>query len=211
MKPLFWKTIGAFFLCSFLAGASYAQQGYKQISGTYYKNNAKTVMCGCNSQGLLSYVASDGKNYTMTLCFDTEPGSFYEIFDGESITVEGNVKNVPCDNGQSYLVLYVVKSQMEMMNRRELVPEFIKKQAKSTPSKSKVSETTLEGNYVPKASTMDDWSDYDHCSSCGMLNGNRSLPIIFDRINNAPDGWANIKVWGTKEGNKFYVTRWETK
>lgn len=212
MKSLFSKTAGLFCMLLFTAVTGYSQQGYQKISGTYYTNNANTVMCGCNSQGLLGYAASDGTNYTMTLCFDTEPGSFYEIFNGENITVEGNVKNVPCANGKSYLVLYVVKSQLPALNRRELVPEFIKKQSsQAVPSKGKAVETTLEGSYMPKGSTKDVWSDYDHCNSCGMLNGNKPQPIIFDRINSVPDYNSYIKVWGTKEGTNFYVTRWERK
>lgn len=212
MKSLFSKTAGLLGMLLFTTVQAHSQQGYQTISGTYYTNNANTVMCGCNSQGLLAYVASDGNNYTMTLCFDTEPGSFYEIFSGENITVEGNVKNVPCANGQSYLVLYVVKSKLPALNRRELVPEFIKKQtSQATPPKAKTAETSLEGSYMPKGSTKDVWTDYNHCNSCGMLNGNKSQPIIFDRIHSVPDyGW-NIKVWGTKEGKNFYVTRWERK
>ncbi|WP_148235472.1 hypothetical protein [Fluviicola taffensis] len=215
MKPILLKKATLFFVFAFAMTASYAQQGYQRISGTYYKNSANTVTCGCSTQGLLAYVASDGNAYTMTICFDTEPGSFYEIFNEENITVEGEVKNVLCDNGQSYLVLYVVKSELPIMNRRELVPEFIKQQSNQTkkpgtPSSSK-KETMLEGSYMPKGSTMDDWSDYSHCNSCGMLNGNKSQPIIFDRISTVPDYMWQVKVWGIKEGNNFYVTRWETK
>ncbi|MNY26211.1 hypothetical protein D3C86_1600450 [compost metagenome] len=95
-----------------------------------------------------------------------------------------------------------------------MVPEFIKKQSSKpapSPAKPKVAETSMEGNFMPKGSTKDTWSDYNHCNSCGMLNGNKSQPIIFDRISSMPDYGARIKVWGTKEGKSFYVTRWEQK
>jgi|GEM_PF-6651350 len=133
MKSIIFKAVAAIFLCC-VSETSYAQE-YRRITGNYYKNGPTTVMCDCNSQGLLAYVASDGNPYTMTLCFDTEPGSFYEIYDAEQITVQGIVKNVPCANGKSYLVLYVEQSELPMQSRKELVPEFIKQQPKLSPSK----------------------------------------------------------------------------
>jgi len=332
MKPTFLN-LAAFFLVFALAiNTSYSQQDYRKLTGEFYKNNAKTIMCGCNTQGLLRYVASDGNSYNLTLCFDSEPGSFYEIFDGENITVEGNLKRVQCANDETYSVLYVSKSQLPAMQRKELVPEFIKRDSNQTKepvlkllqagNNQKISgvyrkntertvmcdcstqgllsfvesnrgkntvtlcfdsepgsfyeifdgenitveghvrsvhcangkpylvmyveksrlpmmqrqlvlpealkksqgveqkivtspppitneEVMLEGSYMPSGSTKDNWSDYDDCNICGMINGNIRQPIIFERFKTNPDYGQNIRVWGTTKGRNFYVTRWE--
>lgn len=217
MKGLFIKSLAVFFCLT--PGKSFAQD-YQTITGIYYNTNVNTILCGCNTQGLLSYVASDGNSYGMTLCFDTEPGNFYQIYDGEEITVEGEVKNVPCANGQSYLVLYVQTSELQVMNRMLVADEFIKKQ--SIPSKQKTpakpattskekpsSEITLQGHYTEKGSTMNDWRNFSNCKACGALNNNLDQPIIFDKISTAPEYMVNIKVWGYKEGKNFYVTKWQ--
>ncbi|WP_343605388.1 hypothetical protein [Fluviicola sp.] len=126
------KVITAFCFCTFAIGTSYSQQDHQRITGSYSNPNnmANTykVNCGCNSPGILHYEDAEGDPHTLLLCFDTEPGSFYEIFEGEGITVEGNLRLVTCDDSETHEVLFVVKSEMEIQNRRELVPEFIKKQ-----------------------------------------------------------------------------------
>ncbi|WP_300666123.1 hypothetical protein [Fluviicola sp.] len=132
------KGIGFFFLCTFSIGISFSQQDYKRVTGSYRipgnagnNGNTPVINCGCNSPGLLNYEAADGSTHTLILCFDTEPGGFYEIFDEEGISVEGNLRSVTCDDSELHEVLYVVKSEMEVLNRKELIPESIKKQSTS--------------------------------------------------------------------------------
>lgn len=131
-KATFWKAIGLFCLCSFSIGISYSQEDYQRITGSYQvpnnNGNNPIIGCGCNSPGLLNYEDINGTLHTLMLCFDTEPGSFYEIFNEEGITVEGNMRTVTCDDSELHQVLFVEKSEMEVLNRRELIPEFIKKQ-----------------------------------------------------------------------------------
>lgn len=129
--------MNALLLFTLLTFGPVFSQNYQKLTGIYKKNSETTIMCPCHSQGLLSYVADDGKTYIMTLCFDTEPGSFYEIYEGEKITVEGNVKSEQCANGNSYLVLSVVKSQIPPLQRKSIVDEFIKNQPKPNFSGTK--------------------------------------------------------------------------
>lgn len=186
-------------------------QEYQKISGTFYNNSKSTVSCGCSAKGLLSYVKENGETFTMILCFDTEPGSFYEIFNGEKITVEGNVKNTKCSDGQSYLVLYVIKSKLPISSRKEIMPAELKLKQNILPAKQTIvaPEATMQGFYVAKGSTRDDWSNYKDCDYCGRFEDNRSVRIIFDGAKTYPSTSGNIKVWGTKEENNFYVTKWQ--
>lgn len=139
-QVIWGKALLVFCFCAFGIGMTYSQQDYRRITGSYsspnYSQNTFKVNCGCNSPGILNYEDGQGNPHTLLLCFDTEPGSFYEIFEGEGIEVEGNVRLVTCDDSEIHEVLFVVKSEMEIQNRRELVPEFIKKQSK-TKSKNK--------------------------------------------------------------------------
>lgn len=222
MKSILFKSVTLLFAFVFTFETSFAQKNYSKISGVYKKNTEKTIMCGCNTQGLLKY-NKEGKSSILTLCFDKEPGSFYEIFEGEKITVEGDLKGVKCANGKTYSVLYVEKSKLPVMKRKEVMPEFLKKapaKKKSTGTEQKIisspptSATSkkvemMEGSYVQSWSTKSNWSNFKDCKSCGSLNGNKNQPIIFDRIENKPEGWVNIRVWGTSEGQNFFVKRWE--
>ncbi len=105
-------------------------QEQKTLSGKFSK---VTQECGCAAFGLLSYTENNATTRTY-LCFDSEPGDFYEIQSGEEITVSGISKGIICANGTNYKNLYVTSSQLAMRNRQMLVPEFIKTQNKNIPT-----------------------------------------------------------------------------
>lgn len=207
------KTI---FIFSCTATSFFASsQEYQKITGTYLN---VTESCDCNSLGFLKYVDASGVEKRMYLCFDSEPGSHYEIFNNEKITVEGVVTGMACGkDGKTFLTMYVQKSVLPMQNRREIVPEFIKQQNQNLPksqsnlkSASSGKEQVMTGYYTEKGSTKDDWSDCSHCTNCGRLNNDRSVTINFDRLSEFPTYHiSKLKVVGYREGRNFFVTRWE--
>jgi len=100
------------------------------LSGTFSK---VTVDCGCYAMGLLNYTDEKGQKTRTYLCFDSEPGDFYEIQNGEQITVTGINKGIACSNGTTYKNIYVLSSKLTESSRKLSVPKFIKEQNKSLP------------------------------------------------------------------------------
>lgn len=191
-------------------------QDTQTLTGTFQNDNSSTTSCSCNSPGLLNYTGRDKMQHTIKLCFDTEPGSFYEIFDGETITLSGSTKKITCEDGKEYEIFYVDHSIMDVMNRREIVPDFVKtgkitqKDPEETPSEETTDIETITGSYVPKGRTMDDWSAFKNCKACGRFSDQKNLVINFDRISTSPDDLGvEIQVWGTRELGNFYVTEWK--
>lgn len=105
-------------------------QELKTLSGKF---SVVSEACGCSAFGMLSYV-ENGVSTRAYLCFDSEPGDFYEIQSGEEITVSGIEKGILCSNGTLYKNLYVFSSELPILNRQMLVPEFLKKQNSNIPS-----------------------------------------------------------------------------
>lgn len=105
-------------------------QEYKKITGVFQKELTNSIQCTCFTQAYIRHTDTDNVSKILTLCFDTEKGDYYEIADGETITVEGYQKSEPCANNKSYLVLYVVKTNINTANRKMLIPAFMKKQNK---------------------------------------------------------------------------------
>lgn len=105
-------------------GNSQAQSA--TLTGTFRNNDL--VRCPCNVQGLLNYMYN-GEPTLLTLCFDTEPGDYYELFNGETITVQGWYELKTFADGKEYYVFYVNNCTPEhMVNRKMLYPQFIKQQ-----------------------------------------------------------------------------------
>lgn len=211
MKDNFRQSV-LVFTYSIVIGFTVFSQDYQKITGTFLTTTAN---CECNSLGFLKYTEANGTERRIYLCFDSEPGSYYEIYNNEPITVEGIVQGMSCGTDRkTFWTMYVQKSTLQVQNRRELVPEFIKKQNKNVPvtdrSSSKSKEQVLTGYYTEKGSTKDSWSDCSHCTNCGRLNNNRNQTINFDRINSHPEYHiGNLRVYGYTEGRDFFVTRWE--
>ncbi|TXI86741.1 MAG: CAP domain-containing protein [Crocinitomicaceae bacterium] len=113
-----------YFAVLLISVKAYTQQTIT-VSGRFTK---ATASCGCFAFGLLTYTDEKGKKTNTYLCFDSEPGDFYEIQNGEELTVTGISKGIRCTNGTLYKNIYVVSSKLEPLNRRLLVPEFIKQQ-----------------------------------------------------------------------------------
>ncbi len=197
-------------------------QQVQTLKGVYRSGDKNTIQCPCNSQGLLSYVNQQGESKLLTLCFDTEPGDFYTIYNGEELTVTGHTYcNVTCDNGQKYCVMYVTRSEMQIQQRQLMTPESIKKLNTNIPKElvsnsqsKKMSQYT--GSYIEKYSTKTTWYGFDGCTHCGRLgiysqNGQeyREIDISFDRAGSYPQNtFSRIEVEGYHEGDFFYVTNW---
>lgn len=182
-----------------------------ELKGVFYNSIKTPIDCSCAIQKYLSYVKEDGTKSLMTLCFDTEPGDYYEIFDNETITVVGDIITKTCGNGKNYLVLNVQKSTMEPNNRMLQYPEALKELNNTNNPKTPITkELTASGNYLSAYSTKDDWSKFNNCTNCGRLGNDYQTIYNFDRIATYPTGFdPKIQVWGTKEGNTFYVSKWK--
>lgn len=182
-----------------------------ELKGAFYNSIKTPIDCSCAIQKYLSYVKDDGTKSLMTLCFDTEPGDYYQIFDNETITVVGDIITKTCENGKNYLVLNVQKSTMEPNNRILQYPETLKQLNNSNePIRPSSNELTATGNYLSAFSTKDDWSKFSNCSNCGRLGNDYQTIYNFDRIATYPTDFnSKIQVWGTREGNTFYVTKWK--
>lgn len=201
----------------------FAQQA-QTLKGTYRSSDQNTISCPCNSQGLLSYVNNTGKHQLLTLCFDTEPGDFYTIYNGENISVSGYVYcNVTCENGQQYCVMYVTGSEIQIQQRQLMIPESIKKLNTNIPkeliaSGKSVKTSKYSGYYIEKYSTKTAWYGFDECTNCGKLiissqdgKDYREIDINFDRAGSFPKNtFSSVEVEGYQEGNFFYVTNWLT-
>lgn len=135
MKKEIIYSLFSSFLLSF--SICFGQQNI-QLTGTFSKVNKN---CGCYSPGLLSYTDEKGVKTRTYLCFDSEPGDFFEIYNNEKITVSGIEQGIRCSDDILYKNLYVTSSQMEMVSRKLIVPEFIKKQNESLPDMSNVTES----------------------------------------------------------------------
>lgn len=195
-------------------------QDYQRITGTYSKS---TVNCQCNSLGFLNYTASSGEKRTMYLCFDTEPGSFYEIFNGEKITVEGVVKGMSCgSDGKTFWTMYVQKSVLPTQSRKELVPEFIKQQNSNIPqSNTNKSVVIGPGMYsfsnrslLPPSNCDDDnargnfqyfkWKE-------GVKDGNWETidACAMYSENGYPPSGVDVILHGSWNSTEFVISRWE--
>lgn len=217
MKNLKKSILLAF--CILSISCSYGQD-YKTYSGTYQNRLEGAINCFCNVQAYLNFKASDGKVYNVTLCFDSEPGDFYQIFNNETITVEGYVSYKPCKDGNKYLVMDVVKTTTEPIQRQVIFFEFQKKKANTNNSSSKGGNTgssnnastkVLSGNFTLKGTTMDDWSEFDNCKLCGRFDSNPNIIVKFDKTDATEDDlyFSRLKVYGTQTGSVFQVTHWE--
>ncbi len=210
MKKLVKISLTLFF--ALVINSLYAQQ-YQTIRGRYYNQLQNAVNCNCQIQGYVYYQASDGIFYNMTLCFDSEPGNFYQIYDGEEITVSGNVSSKPCANGKSYLVMTVNKSVLAPgVNRKVLFNAAPAKPATNTANQP--TTTSMSGYFTLRGTTKDDWSIFDgvNCNACGRFDHQRNIIVNFDGIGTNSDALyhvGKIKVYGTLSGKIFKVSRWE--
>lgn len=196
-------------------------QDYQKITGTYTNPGAD---CQCNSLGFLSYTKSNGEQSRMYLCFDSEPGSFYEIYDNEQITVEGTVKGMSCGNdGKTFWTMYVHKSVLPMRNRLELVPEFIKKQNTSLPNttQNQSEERLSAGKYSQVQREYLPPSDCSDSKARGVFNyfkwkeGVKSGAWVtinacaMFSANGYPPSNVEVVLYGSWNGDEFVISRWE--
>lgn len=198
-------------------------QGYQRITGTYSKTTAN---CQCNSLGFLNYTESSGKQSRMYLCFDTEPGSFYEIFNGEKITVEGIVQGMSCgDDGKTFWTMYVQKSILPMQSRQELVPEFIKQQNRNVPNSGSSSTNSTvaigPGKYSLSNRSLLPPSNCDDDNARGSFNYFKWKEGVKDgnwatidacamySTNGYPPAGTDVILHGSWNGTEFVISRWE--
>lgn len=198
-------------------------QGYQRITGTYSKTTAN---CQCNSLGFLNYTEASGKQSRMYLCFDTEPGSFYEIFNGEKITVEGIVQGMSCGtDGKTFWTMYVQKSVIPMQSRKELVPEFIKQQNRNVPNSGSSSTSSTvaigPGKYSLSNRSLLPPSNCDDDNARGAFNYFKWKEGVKDgnwttidacamySTNGYPPAGTDVILHGSWNGTEFVISRWE--